>query len=489
LVLVFTSLTGCDSGPDQQKTQSTATQTPSSTGDKTPATATESQPAMAASDGKTANPRVHEFKLDNGLKVLVKEDHRAPVVVSQIWYKAGSSYEKNGSTGVAHVLEHMMFKGTKKHGPNEFSKIISANGGRENAFTGKDYTAYFQQLEKSRLPISFELEADRMVNLNMAPEEFAKEVQVVMEERRMRTDDKPKSKTYERFVEAAYINSPYQHPIIGWMTDLKNLTVADAQQWYDNWYAPNNATLVVVGDVDPQDVLAQAREYYGKVPARDVPNVKPQEEVEQNGMRRIVVKEPAQLPYFLMGYKVPVVKTAQEDWEPYALEMLAHVLDGSDSSRFTKELIRGDAIAASVGAGYDLYSRMDELFLFDGTPAQGHTIEDLEKAIRDQIERLKTEPVTEQELKRIKNQVVASKIYEQDSVFYQAMQMGTLETVGLDWRLMDDYVKRFREVTAEQVQQVARKYLVDDHLTVAVLDPQPINQAIAGNHGGMQHAQ
>jgi zinc protease len=190
-----------------------------------------------------------------------------------------------------------------------------------------------------------------------------------------------------------------------------------------------------------------------------------------------------------MGYKVPVVKTAQEDWEPYALEMLAHVLDGSDSSRFTKELIRGDAIAASVGAGYDLYSRMDELFLFDGTPAQGHTIEDLEKAIRDQIERLKTEPVTEQELKRIKNQVVASKIYEQDSVFYQAMQMGTLETVGLDWRLMDDYVKRFREVTAEQVQQVARKYLVDDHLTVAVLDPQPINQAIAGNHGGMQHAQ
>ena len=496
LMLLFTAvMSGCDSGSEQQSTQQPSQQQPASAESASPAVSGETAnkaptggESKSAANGETDNPRVHEFQLDNGLKVLVKEDHRAPVAVSQIWYKAGSSYEQNGTTGVAHVLEHMMFKGTQKHGPNEFSRIISANGGRENAFTGQDYTAYFQQLEKSRLPISFELEADRMANLNMSAEEFAKEIQVVMEERRMRTDDKPKSKTYERFMATAYVNSPYHHPIIGWMTDLKNMSVKDAQKWYKDWYAPNNATLVVVGDVDPQQVLASAKEYYGKVTARDIPQLKPQVEVEQTGIRRIVVKEPAQLPYLLMGYKVPVVKTAQPEWEPYALEMLAHVLDGSDSSRFTKDLIRGKAIAASVSAGYDLFSRMGELFLFEGTPAQGHTVDDLEQAIRKQVERLKNEPVSDKELERIKTQVVASKIYEQDSIFYQAMQMGTLETVGLDWRLMDEFVERFRAVTAEQVQQVANKYLKDDGLTVAVLDPQPMNNAVASNHGGVQHA-
>ena len=190
-----------------------------------------------------------------------------------------------------------------------------------------------------------------------------------------------------------------------------------------------------------------------------------------------------------MGYKVPVVSTAENDWEPYALEMLAHVLDGSDSSRFTKELIRGKAVAASIGAGYGLFSRLDELFLFDATPAQGYTVADMEKEIRAQIERIKTEPVSEKELERIKNQVVASKVYELDSIFYQAMQIGTLETVGLNWQLMDEFVDRFRAITAEQVQQVAQKYLIDDRLTVAVLDPQPINKkAIAGTHGGAQNA-
>ena len=486
LVLFSAIIIGCDSGSSQQPAQTAQTDT---TAEKA-AVAESASPATAESAaGKTSNPRVHEFMLDNGMKILVKEDHRAPVVVSQVWYKAGSSYEQNGTTGVAHVLEHMMFKGTQKYGPNEFSKIIAENGGRENAFTGQDYTAYFQQLEKSRLPISMELEADRMVNLNMAAEEFAKEIQVVMEERRMRTDDKPKSKTYEQFIATAYVNSPYQHPIIGWMDDLKNMTVDDAQKWYNDWYAPNNATLVVVGDVDPQQVLATAKQYYGKLPARDIPKIKPQIEVEQQGVRRIVVKEPAQLSYLLMGYKVPVVKTAEHDWEPYALEMLAYVLDGGDSSRFTKELIRGKAMAASIGAGYDIFSRLGELFLFDATPAQGYTVDDMEKAIRDQIKRLKTELVSKKELDRIKNQIVAAKVYEQDSIFYQAMQMGTLETVGLDWRLMDQFVEKIRAVSPEQIQQVAKKYLVDERLTVAVLDPQPINnKTAANNHMGAQHA-
>ena len=437
----------------------------------------------AAKEGHvTSSNGVHEYQLANGLKILVKEDHRAPIVVSQIWYKVGSSYESNGTTGVAHVLEHMMFKGTKKLGPNEFSRIISANGGRENAFTGQDYTAYFQQLEKSRLPISFELEADRMANLNLRAEDFAKEVQVVMEERRMRTEDKPRALTYEHFAATAFVNSPYHHPIIGWMDDLENMNVDDMRNWYKNWYAPNNATLVVAGDVDAKEVFELAKKTYGLVKARPIPKVKPQKEFEQKGIRRITVKAPAQVPYMLMGYKVPVVATADTEWEPYALEMLASVLDAGESSRFAKELVRGTQIASSVGAGYDIYSRLDELFLFDGTPSKGKSVEDLEKAIRAQIETLKTKLVDQTELDRIKAQVVASKVYEKDSVFYQAMQIGTLATVGLDWQLMDKFVERLRAVTPEQVQAVAKKYLIDDHLTVAVLDPQSTPVAANGGH-------
>ncbi len=428
---------------------------------------------------------VVEATLDNGLKILVKPDHRAPVVVSQVWYKAGSSYERNGTTGVAHVLEHMMFKGTKTLGPNEFSKIISANGGRENAFTNADYTTYFQQLEKSRLPISFKLEADRMQNLNLSDEEFGKEIKVVMEERRMRTEDNPQSQTYEQFAATAFVNSPYHHPVIGWMEDLETMTGADARDWYQTWYAPNNATVVVVGDVDPQEVIREAKKYFGPLPPHTIPKLKPQMEIEQLGLRRLTVKAPAQLPYFIMGYKVPVVATAKEDWEPYALEMLANVLDGGDSARFTKNLVRGQQIASSVGAGYDIYSRLADLFIVSGTPSQGHSVDDLEKAVRAQIDRLKTELVDAAELDRIKTQIVASKVYEQDSVFYQAMQLGNLVTVGLDWRLMDSFVERLRAVTPEQIQSVAKKYLIDDHLTVAQLDPQPIaNGKPAMQHGG-----
>jgi len=418
--------------------------------------------------------QVHEFTLANGMKVLVKEDHRAPVVVTQVWYKVGSSYEHNGITGISHVLEHMMFKGTDKHGPGEFSRIIAENGGSENAFTGADYTAYFQQLEKSRLPISFELEADRMRNLTLPEEEFKKEVAVVMEERRLRTEDKPRSLTLEQFYANAFVTSPYHHPIIGWMNDLENLTVSNLRSWYQRWYAPNNATLVVVGDVNAQEVLSLARQYFEPLKVDKITPVKPRLEIEQRGPRRIVVKAPAKLPYLLMGYKVPVLNTASEEWEPYALEVLAGILSGSGSARLPRDLVRKQQIAASADVSYDLYSRLGDIFVFDATPAEGHSIDEVEQAWRDQVKRLNTGLVEEDELARIKAQVVASKIYEQDSIFYQAMQMGILETVGLGWQKLDEYPARIRAVTAAQVQAVAKKYLVDDQLTVAVLEPLPL---------------
>ncbi len=415
-----------------------------------------------------------EYRLDNGLKLIVRQDRRAPVVVSQVWYKVGSSYEHDGITGISHALEHMMFKGTKKHPPGEFSRIISDHGGRENAFTGRDYTAYFQQLEQSRLPVSFELEADRMRNLTLPGDEFLKEIEVVKEERRLRTEDNPQALTYEQMSAAAFTAGPYRQPVIGWMNDLENMTVADLGDWYRKWYVPNNATLVVVGDVEPDEVHRLAKKHFGRVKRGEVPMLKPRIEPEQRGERRITVRAPARLPYLLMGYKAPSLRTAGIDWEPYALEVLAGILDGGESARLPRHLIREHRIAAGASAGYNLLSRMEDLFVLSGTPAQDRDVAALEDALREQIERLREEPVTPGELERVKAQVVAENVYQRDSIFYQAMVIGILETVGLDWRIADDYVERIEAVTAGQVREVARKYLVDERLTVAILEPLPI---------------
>lgn len=433
-----------------------------------------------------ADSGVSERTLENGLKVLVKQDHRAPVVISQVWYKVGSSYEYGGITGISHILEHMMFKGTENHAPGDFSRIVAEHGGQENAFTGRDYTAYYERLEKSRLPISFELEADRMRNLRLIGEEFDKERQVVLEERRMRTDDQPRSKIFEYFAALAHTNGGYQNPIIGWADDIRNLEVKDLQTWYEQWYAPNNATLVVVGDVDPDAVFALAQEHFGPLESGNPITFKPRIEVEQVGVRRSTVRLPAELPYLLMGYKVPVLKTIDNEKEAYALEVLAGILDGGDSARLASRLVRGKQMAVSASAGYDLYARLTSLFLFDATPAQGYSLEQLETALKAEIQELQTVPVAPDELERIKAQVLAENIYERDSTFYQAMQIGELETVGLGWRRMDQYVERINQVSAEDILASAKKYLHEDKLTVAYLDPLPIdrNKPAPGSTGG-----
>ncbi|HIO55088.1 MAG TPA: insulinase family protein, partial [Chromatiales bacterium] len=410
---------------------------------------------------------------------IVKEDHRSPVVVSQIWYKVGSSYEVDGNTGLAHVLEHMMFKGTKNLGPNEFSRIIAENGGRENAFTSRDYTAYFQRLESSRLEVSFKHEADRMSNLVLSEEEFQKEVKVVMEERRLRTDDKPKSLTYEQFQATAFTNSPYRNPVIGWMVDLEQMKLEDLEQWYRSWYRPNNATIVVVGDVEPEAVLALAKRYFGPLKPGTIPLLKTRTEVKQLGERRITMKVPAQLPYVMMGYKVPVVAHAEVDWEPYALDVLSAILGGANSARLTRDLVRSSSLAVSAGSDYSAFSRLNGLFLLDATPTPEHSTAEVESALRAQVETMSKELVTGDELDRVKAQVVAAKVFEQDSGFYQAMQIGRLETVGLSWKLLDEYPHRIRAVTAEQVRAVAKKYLLEDQLTVATLQPLSMKKADA----------
>ncbi len=420
--------------------------------------------------------KIEEFTLKNGLKIIVQEDHRSPVVVSQVWYRAGSMDEVNGKTGVAHVLEHMMFKGTKKVKPGQFSRMIAAAGGKENAFTGADYTCYFQQLEKSHLPLSFKLEADRMENLQLTKAEFDKEIKVVMEERRWRTDDKPQSMVNEAFQGTVYRAHPYARPVVGFMNDLENMTYEDAREWYHNWYAPNNATLVVVGDVKAQEVYKLAQQYFGKLKPKVLPVRKPQVEPVQIGERRLVVKAPAKLPYLLMGYHVPALVDETKDWEPYALEVLAGVLSGNPAARLNQQLVRETQLAIDVSAGYDILSRGRlSLFELDGTPSEGKTVVELEAALLQQIEKIKTSGVTVAELDRVKAGVIAADVYQRDSMFYQAMQLGTVETIGFSWRILDDYPNKLRAVTPEQVQAVAKKYLIQDNLTIATLDPQPLD--------------
>ncbi len=420
--------------------------------------------------------KVQEKVLENGMKILVQEDHRSPVAVSQIWYKVGSSYEPGGITGISHMLEHMMFKGTERYPAGEFSRIIAENGGNENAFTGRDYTAYFQTLEQSRLEVSFRLEADRMRNLHLLAEELKKELQVVTEERRMRTDDKPRAKVQEYFMAMAFSNSPYKNPIIGWPADIANYTIDDLKTWYQRWYAPNNATLVVVGDVQPEQVFELAQKYFGDLKPSDIEPLKPQTEVEQVGVRKMTVKLPAKLPYVVLGYKVPVLTSASPEWEAYALEVLAGILDGGNSARLSSRLIRGKQIAVSAGAGYGLTSRLPDLFILDATPAKGKTVYDLESALKDEVDQLREQLVDDEELQRIKAQVLANAVYERDSNFYQAMQLGMFETIGVGWRKVDEYVDKVHQVTAEQVRAVARKYLVEDRLSIAYLEPQPISE-------------
>ena len=420
--------------------------------------------------------QVSEFSLANGMKVIVKEDHRAPVVVSQVWYKVGSSYEPDGITGISHALEHMMFKGTDAVGPGQFARTVSALGGDENAFTSRDYTAYFETLATEHLEKALELEADRMRGLLLDPAEFAKEIEVVKEERRLRTEDKPSGKVYEQFNAVAWRASPYRNPVIGWMNDLDHLTIDDLRGWYRRWYAPNNATLVVVGDVQPEQVRMLAERHFGGIEVSEMPSTKPAAEPAQTGETRVEVKVPARQPYLLMGYKTPIVGTAAEKWEPYALYVLANVLDGGNSARLSRELVRGSGVAASAGAEYGPYSRLPGMFVLDGTPTDGHSTAELEQALRAQVGVLREDLIDDTELKRIVTQAVASKVYQADSLFYQAMEIGTLETIGLDWRLIKTEIDAIRAVTPEQVRSVAQRYLVDDNLTVATLVPLPMDQ-------------
>lgn len=417
--------------------------------------------------------QVQTFQLDNGLKILVQEDHRAPIAVTMVWYDVGSADEPGGITGVSHALEHLMFKGTKKFPLGVFSKTIADIGGQENAFTNTDYTTYFEKIASSHLKISFELESDRMQNLQFDPNEFAKELKVIQEERRLRTDDNPQALTFERFLASSNLSSPYHHPVIGWMSDLMQMQVDDAKTWYNRYYAPNNATLVVVGDVNPSEVHKLAQRYFGHLKSHPKKMRKLQIEPPALGKKIVQIHAPAQIPAIMLGYTVPSAKAASgnDNTDAYALEVIGGLLDAGDSSRLNNELIRKNHIASSIAVQYSLYSRYQTQFVIYGTPAQAHSISELRKSVIFELNRLKKEPIPNAELTRIKNQIIAEKTFEKDSIFGQAMELGLLETLGLGWKTAEEYTHRINSITPEQIQKVANHYFQDNNLTEALLIP------------------
>lgn len=413
----------------------------------------------------------NEFTLDNGLKVVVREDQRSPVVVAQVWYKIGSSYEQFGSTGLSHALEHMMFKGTPKVPTGEFSRLVSYLGGEDNAFTSDDYTAYYQLYSNTRLPLALELEADRMTNLTLDEAEFKQEIKVVMEERRQRTDDSPQGLAFERFQSVAMLTTPTRNPTIGWMSDLENMKIDDLRQWYKKWYAPNNATLVVVGDVKTEEVKKLAAHYFGKIPTQNLPSLTVPKELRAIGERQISLELPAKVANLYLGFNVPSLTSATNPKEAYALSMLLGVLDQGLSARLESRLVREKRILSAVSSSYRPFSRGDTLLTITAIPVEGYSLEQAKEAILGEINALKTEAISNDELKKVYASIVADNVFSQDSISSQANQLGMMESLGLGWKTLDEYNTQLKTISTDDIRQAAQQWLVPANMTTLFLKP------------------
>ena len=435
---------------------------------------------------------VEQFQLANGLTVIVKSDHRAPTVAHMLWVRVGAMDEVDGTSGVAHVLEHMMFKGTPTVKAGEFSRRVAALGGQENAFTSSDSTGYYQQIPAARLEDVMRLEADRFGHSQWPDEEFKREIEVVKEERRMRTEESPRAMLHEQASAITFLASPYRRPIVGWMNDLDAMTPGDVRSFYQRWYVPANAALVVAGDVNQAQVRKLAEKYYGAIPARPVPERKPRTEPEQAGLRRIDLKAPASQAYVSMAFKVPQVQAADlasasaaspsaaASREALALTVLSAVLDGYSGARLERALVQGQGekggrVADSAGASSGLMGRGPQLFTLDGVPANGKTTQQVADALRQQVAVVARDGVSEAELQRVKTQWVASETYKLDSVFSQARELGSNWVQGLPLDASTRLIAQLRTVTAAEVQAVAGKYFGDDQMTLSTLLPQPLD--------------
>ncbi len=436
--------------------------------------------ALGAHGGEVSyTHRVREHVLANGLKVLFLEDHKAPVAVFQVWYRVGSRNEELGKTGLSHLLEHLMFKGTEKRGPEEYSRIIQRNGGNENAFTDTDNTTYFATLAADRINVVVELEADRMQNLKFDDAQFSPEHQVVVEERRLRTEDNPSAALFELLAATAFTAHPYQWPIIGWMNDLTQATREDVLAYYQTYYAPNNAFVVAVGDFESARLLTEIEKYFGPIPAKPAPPAVRAKEPPQLGERRATLQRPAELPAVALAFHVPNLRSR----DAFALEVLASVLGDGKSSRLHHRLVYQRRLARSVGTHYDLLTIDPGLFYVYGQPMPGQTAQTLERALLAEIEALQQTAISTAELEKAKTNLEAGFLLAQDSLFYQALLIGQYE-VADRWQRIDEYLPGIRAVQPEDVQRVARQYLGAENRTIATLQPLPLPPGLRPRQSG-----
>ena len=413
-----------------------------------------------------------ETTLKNGLKVIIREDHRAPMVMTQIWYKVGSADESGNTLGISHVLEHMMFKGTSKVPNDEFTRISRIYGGSINAATFTNYTNYYQLYPKAYFPMALELEADRMSNLLLRQQDFEPEIKVVMEERRQRTEDNPRSRAFERFKWISYPTSHYRQPVIGHMKTLNNIQLNDVKQWYKTWYTPNNAILVIVGDVESEQALLQVQKYFADTPSRATPQRNDVLEFEHLGYRHMEINTDVQVPNLYMTWNVKSLASAINPQDAYALTIIRSLLDSGISSRLQDRLVRDRKLLTSVSVSYDPYNRGDSLFSISALPANGVSFEDAQKAIQAEVDALKTEDIPKHELERITTRFVSNLIYNQDSIAGQAKMIGNLEVNGLSYRLMDELPKYYENVSMSDIQRVANSYFIRENLSTLYLAPE-----------------
>ncbi|WP_031269753.1 MULTISPECIES: insulinase family protein [unclassified Labrenzia] len=405
-------------------------------------------------------PNLESFTLDNGLQVVVIPDRRAPVVTHMIWYKVGSADEPEGQSGVAHFLEHLMFKGTHDHPNGEFSKMVADRGGQENAFTSTDYTAYFQKVAKQHLPLMMKLEADRMENLVLSDEVVTPERDVVLEERRMRVDSEPGSRLQEALNSITFVNHPYGSPVIGWQSEIEALNKEAAIAFYDRFYTPNNAVVVIAGDVDVDAVRKLAQETYGKVARRAEPGerLRPAEP-PLAGERRIAVSDPRVRQESLSQIWIVPSQTTGEGRTPEALDILSYILGEGPSSRLHKALVLDQEAALSAGAYYQGSALDNGRFGLYAVPRPGYTLEDMERLITTELQKLLETGVTEEEVERARNSMVASAIYAQDSQSGLARLFGGALTTGQTIENVQTWPSQVQAVTPEDVLDAARTYL------------------------------
>jgi zinc protease len=404
--------------------------------------------------------------LGNGLRVLLLEDHRSPVAALQIWYRVGSRNEVRGRTGLAHFLEHMMWKGTAAHGPRQFSRLIEQSGGRDNAFTNQDVTAYYIDIAADRLPLAIDLEADRMQHLRLDPGDIASERQVVLEERRMRTSDDPGGFLSEQVTALAFQAHPYGQPVIGWAEDVERITPDAMRDFYRTYYVPNNAIVVAAGDFRAAEILARITERFGSIPRGPDPPPVLAVEPPQAGERRVTVERQAELPIVYLAYHVPGGLAGDAP----ALEILSTVLSGGRASRLYRRLVSEGQIALEAGGDYSPFTLDPSLFWFWATPLPGQTPAAIEAALLAEMERLKADPVADEELRRAKNQIEAGVVFARDSVHRRASQLAQFELLG-GYALDAPFLDRIRAVTAADLLRVARAYFPGDRKSVGILLP------------------